>query len=114
MRLSVANTSMSMALSSGFGPVAIVKALVACETSHDCAASRSPGSSVDCWNTPTRSVTHAVYSSAKRMTESCICSSAAARSSAARSRNSRLVTAHPDRNETAISSTSATRDMLGG
>ena len=32
-----------MALSSGFGPVAIVKALVACETSHDCAASRSPG-----------------------------------------------------------------------
>ena len=50
MRLSVAKTSMSMALSSGFGPAAIVNALVAWETSHDCAASRSPGSSVDCWN----------------------------------------------------------------
>ena len=43
MRLSVANTSMSMALSSGFGPVAIVNALVAWDTSHDCAASRSTG-----------------------------------------------------------------------
>ncbi len=88
MRLSVTNTSMSMVLSSGFGPAAIVNALVAWDTSHDCAASRSTGSSVDCWNTPTRSVIHAVYSSAKRMTESCTCSSAAARSSAALSRNS--------------------------
>ena len=113
-RLSVANTSMSMAFSSGLGPAAIVNALVACETSQVCAASRSAGSLVACWNTTTRSVTRAVYSSAKRMTASCSCSSAAARSSAARSRNSRLVTPHPDSTvAAATSSTSRSRDSAG-
>ncbi len=99
-----------MAFSSGFGPDAIVNAPVAWDTSQVCAASRSAGSSVARWNTATRSVTRAAYSSAKRMTASWICSSSAARSSAAVSRNIRLVTAHPDSTTPQSTSTSSGRD----